>query len=114
MSVGDPAAKRQLPFGSCVVVVVVVVVVTVVVGATVVVVVVVELPQAPEDDPYKRLSCSWKAEELVTVGACMQLVVAMVGWVEAGMELVDGRQAGQNREDCSMSRDAGALSECKL
>ena len=37
----------------------------------VVVVVVVELPQAPEDDPQKRKSCTWKAVGLVTVGVCV-------------------------------------------
>ena len=36
-----------------------------------VLVVVVELPQAPEDDPQKRLSCAWKAVGLVTVGVCV-------------------------------------------
>ena len=34
-------------------------------------VVVVELQQAPEDDPQKRLSCAWKAVGLVTVGVCV-------------------------------------------
>ena len=44
MSVGGPAAKRQLPFGSSVVVVV----------DVAVVVVVVELPQSNENDLLKR------------------------------------------------------------
>ena len=39
--------------------------------SVVVVVVVVELPQTPEDDAQKRYSCAWKADELVTVGACV-------------------------------------------
>ena len=34
-----------------------------------VVVVVVVLLQASEDDPQKHLGCTWKADELVTVGA---------------------------------------------
>ena len=54
--------------------------------------IVVELPQTPEDDPQK-----WKSDELVTVGACVWLVTAMVGWVGAGMEVVDGMHAGQSR-----------------
>ena len=37
--------------------------------AAVVVVVVVELPQTPVDDPQKRQSCSWKTDELITIGA---------------------------------------------
>ena len=40
-------------------------------GDVTVVVDVVELPQSPEDDSLKRLSCSRKADELVTVGACV-------------------------------------------
>ena len=33
--------------------------------------VVVELPQTSEDDPQKRYSCAWNADESVTVGACV-------------------------------------------
>ena len=53
-------------------------------------VVVVELPQTPEVDPQKRWSCAWKADEIITVGAWVQLVMAMVGWVEmvVGMHAV--------------------------
>ena len=35
--------------------------------------------------------------------------MAMVGWVGAGMEVVDGMHAGQSK-----SRDARALPECKV
>ena len=69
--------------------------------------IVVELPQTPEDDPQK-----WKSDELVTVGACVWLVTAMVGWVGAGMEVVDGMHAGQSRWGGGrLSEDAGALPE---
>ena len=40
-----------------------------------------------------RLSCAWKADELVTLGACVQLVMNMVGRGGAGMEVVDCMQA---------------------
>ena len=40
---------------------------------------VAELPQTPEDDPQKFLRCTWKADELVTVGACVYVVMTMVG-----------------------------------
>ena len=65
-------------------------------------VVVVDLPQTPRDDLHKRKSCAWKADKLITVGALVQLVIAMallalpmVCWVGAGVELVVGRHAGQ-------------------
>ena len=40
-------------------------------GCVGVVVVVVGLPQTLEDSPQKRWSCTWKADELVTVGVCV-------------------------------------------
>ena len=48
-------------------------------GLVVGIAVVVELPQTPEDDPQKALSCAWKAVELITVVAWVLLVMAMVG-----------------------------------
>ena len=50
-----------------------------------------------------RVSHSW----------CMCVVVmAMVGWMGAGMELVLGKHAVQSHVVGRMSRDAGASSEC--
>ena len=50
-----------------------------------------------------RVSHSW----------CMCMVVmAMVGWIEAGMELVLGMHAGQSQVVGRMSGDAGAFPEC--
>ena len=50
-----------------------------------------------------RVSHSW----------CMCVVVmAMVGWMGAGMELVLGRHAGQSQMVGRMSGDAGAFPEC--
>ena len=50
-----------------------------------------------------RVSHSW----------CMCVVVmAMVGWIGAGMELVLGRHAGQSQVVGRMSGDAGAFPEC--
>ena len=50
-----------------------------------------------------RVSHSW----------CMCVVVmAMVGWMGAGMELVLGKHAGQSLMVGHMSGDAGASSEC--
>ena len=43
--------------------------------------VVVELSQVPEDDREKRHCYTWKMDELITVGAWLLLVIAMVGWV---------------------------------
>ena len=60
-------------------------------AASAVVIVVVDLPQEPEDDPRKRWRCAWMVDELTIVGAC---VMAMVGWVEAGMDVVGGEHAG--------------------
>ena len=49
-----------------------------------------------------RVSLSW----------CMCVVVmAMVGWMGAGMELVLGKHAGQNQVVGRMSGDAGAFPE---
>ena len=53
----------------------------------VVVIIVVGLPQMPEDD-LRSASCTWKVDKLVTVGGCVELVMALVGWVLAGMEVV--------------------------
>ena len=50
-----------------------------------------------------RVSHSW----------CMCVVVmAMVGWFGAGMELVLGKHAGQSQVVGRMSGDAGAFPEC--
>ena len=50
-----------------------------------------------------RVSHSW----------CMCVVVmAMVGWMGAGMELVLGKHAGQSQVVGRMSGDAGAFPEC--
>ena len=37
------------------------------------------------------------ADELVIVSACVLLVMAMVGWVGAGMEVLDGMHVGQSQ-----------------
>ena len=47
------------------------------------------------DDLQKHLRRAWKADQLITVGALVQLFVATVGWVGAGMEVVVGKQVGQ-------------------
>ena len=39
----------------------------------------------------------WEAGELVTFDACVQLVMATVGWVGVGMEVVDGNHTGQSQ-----------------
>ena len=52
-------------------------------------------------------------DELVTVGAWVLLVMAMVGWVGALMEVMVGMHAGQGGAH-HMSGDAGAFSECKV
>ena len=50
-----------------------------------------------------RVSHSW----------CMCVeVMAIVGWMGAGIELVLGRHAGQGQVVGRMSGDAGAFSEC--
>ena len=50
-----------------------------------------------------RVSHSW----------CMCVaIMAMVGWMGAGMELVLGRHAGQSQVVGRMSGDAGAFPEC--
>ena len=49
----------------------------------------------------------------VSHSLCMCVVVmAMVGWMGAGMELVLGRHAGQSRVAGRLSGDAGAFTEC--
>ena len=40
------------------------------------------------------------------------VVMAMVGWMGAGMELVFGKHAGQSQVVGCMSGDAGAFPEC--
>ena len=46
---------------------------------------------------------------------CMCVVVmAMVGWMEAGMELVFGMHAGQSQGDSRMSKDARVHFECEV
>ena len=50
-----------------------------------------------------RVSHSW----------CMCVVVmVMVGWMGAGMELVHGKHAGQSQVVGRMTADAGAFPEC--
>ena len=52
-----------------------------------------------------RVSHSW----------CMCVVVmAMVGWMGAGMELVFGKHTGQSQEDSRMSKDARVHFECEV
>ena len=42
-------------------------------------------------------------------------VMAMLGWVEAGMEVVDGMHVGQSRGEVGrLSGDAGAFPECEV
>ena len=43
--------------------------------------------------------CAWKADKFVTVGACVWLVVALVGWVEAEMEMVVNKNVRQSQEE---------------
>ena len=60
-------------------------------------------------------SCAWKADELDTVGVCVQLAMAVVGWMRTGMEImVVGRHAGQGQGVGRMSGDAGAFPECDV
>ena len=40
--------------------------------------------------------------------------MVVVGWVWAGMQMVDGMLAGQSRGVGRMSGDAGALPECDV
>ena len=80
-------------------------------GAVVVVVVVVELSQTPEDDPQKRCSCAWKADELITVDVLVKIVMAMVGLVGAGMEVVDGKSTEQSQGVGRILGNAEALPE---
>ena len=54
---------------------------------------------------------AWKAVGLVTVGVCV-VVMAMVGWMGVGMELVLGKHVGQSQVVGRMSGDAGAFPEC--
>ena len=52
-----------------------------------------------------RVSHSW----------CMCVVVmAMVGWMGAGMELVFGKHAGQSQGVSGMSKDARVHFECEV
>ena len=37
-----------------------------------------------------------QADKLVTVGSCVQLFMAMVGWVGSGIEVVECMHAGQS------------------
>ena len=49
----------------------------------------------------------------VSHSRCMCVVVmAMVGWMGAGMELVLGKHVGQSQVVGRMSGDAGAFPEC--
>ena len=46
---------------------------------------------------------------------CMYMVVmAMVGWMGAGMELVFGKHAGQSHVACRMSKDARVHFVCEM
>ena len=68
-----------------------------------------ELPQAPEDYAQKALELHVEGGR-VSHSWCMCVVVmAMVGWMGAGMELVLGKHAGQSQVVGRMSGDAGAL-----
>ena len=49
----------------------------------------------------------WKADELSRV----KLVMAMMAWIGAGMEMVVEKVAGQSVEG---SEEAGALNECEV
>ena len=40
--------------------------------------------------------------------------MAMVDWLRAGMEVVDGMNARQNQGGCSHVGDAGAFPECEV
>ena len=46
----------------------------------------VELSLAPDDGPQKRWSCAWKVKE-VSHRWWMDVVMDMMGWVGAGMEV---------------------------
>ena len=51
----------------------------------------------------------------VSHSLCMcVLVMAMVGWMGAGMELVFGRHAGQSQGVSRMSKDPRAHFECEV
>ena len=45
---------------------------------------IVELSQAPEYEPQRRQSCAWKAGKLITTGAWVLFVIAMVVWLGWG------------------------------
>ena len=55
-------------------------------------------PRPSEDKPQKRKSCTWMAEELITAGALVLLVMAMMDLVGAGMEVVIGKHARQGEK----------------
>ena len=42
------------------------------------------------------------------------VVMAMVGWMGAGMELVFCKHTGQSQEDSRMSKDARVHFECEV
>ena len=42
---------------------------------------------------------------LIRVGACVWLVIAMVGWVGAGMEVVVDKQAGKSHRGLVVCRE---------
>ena len=72
-----------------------------------------KIPQTPVDDPLNRQSRAWAADELVTVGACVQLVMTMVGLVGTGMKVVDGIHEEGSQEFSLMSRNV-AHPECEV
>ena len=57
-----------------------------------------KLPQAPEYDQQKRSRCENKSDEFVTVGVCVQLVMAVVGWMGERKDVVIDKHAGQMPE----------------
>ena len=73
-------------------------------------VVVVELPQMPENNLRNTRATHG-------IGHSWRMCVVSHGYgglVGAGMEVVDGKNAGQSRGVGRMTGDAGALSECKV
>ena len=51
---------------------------------------------------------------LVNHSWCSVVVMAMVGWMGAGMELVFGKHAGQSQGVSRMSKDARVHFECEM
>ena len=53
--------------------------------------------QQQQQQPQKSLSNAWKADELVTVDACVQLVMSMVASVATKMEVVGRMHEGRSQ-----------------